>query len=59
MVTMKENLNESVWIHKGNWDEELKTGVKFFLANNHHHNWQPIHQSLTLRITMNPTGHFG
>ena len=27
--------------------------------NRRHHNWQPIHHSFTLRITMEPNGQFG
>ena len=32
--------------------------VKFFLANGRHHSCQPIHQSFTLRVTIDPIGHF-
>ena len=30
--------------------------VKFFPANRHHHNYQPIHQIFTLRVTMGVVG---
>ena len=30
----------------------------FFLANRRHNNWQPIHQSFTYRVTMEPIGQF-
>ena len=33
--------------------------VKFFLANKHNHNWQPIHQNFRLRVAMDPIGQFG
>ena len=32
--------------------------VKFFPANRRYHNWQASHQSFTLRVTINPIGHF-
>ena len=31
--------------------------VKYFLANRRLYNWQPIHQSFMLRITIEPIGH--
>ena len=34
-------------------------GGKFFLGNWRHHNWQPIHQIFTLRVTIDFIGQFG
>ena len=33
--------------------------LKFFPVSGCHYNWQPIHQSFTLGVTMEPSGHLG
>ena len=42
--------------HKKGNKAQLISYVKFLLANKRHHSWQPIHQSFTLTVTVEPIG---